>query len=289
MYFFIFLFTIKGTMTVYNNGYASLDEVWGDITGRKKKKKTQQDPICDLYEMKGSSSAYSETDLLNYAYDKTRSQRTAKDNTPKPTKQYVDIEKEQDNYESKQLPNSLFEKQFEIRHPQNFDMDDPREYMVRSCPSKNTRDDEGDDVYDDEVVRRQSPPQTQPQQQQQQQPLQQRKLQTQEYLVTQDESPRASRYTKQEQPIYSDDETDEEDYVEPVQPERRQHKTRQERKKRIYHYDDDIEEEYYSSMFKKPPSTRHVYLDIILYILSGIILIFLLEQFVRIGINMQTI
>jgi hypothetical protein len=232
-------------MTVFNTGYATLDEAWGDISGKKKKKKVNQDPICDLYEMKGNSSSYNETDLINYNYNKNKSQRTYND---KQETKNVNINIDEAN---NNLPKSLFEKQFEISHPQSFEMDNPREYMVKtSCESKsNNRDDEGDYVYEDEK------PKTY--QETKQETKHKPKETYYDYTDTEDEQPRQpKRVIKQERYLYEDDEDD-----------------------------------YYNERINSRRSTKssNMYLDIILYILSGIILIFLLEQFVRIGINMQMI
>lgn len=257
-------------MTVFNTGYATIEEAWGDLT-KKKKKKSNQDPICDLYESKGSTSAYTETDLINYNYDKSRYQRTVKD---KPIKMHVDINKDQDNYESKQLPNSIFEKQFELRHPNSFDMEDPTEYMVRACPAAampttNKRSDKPDRVYDDEVV----------------------KLKQKGILPLPDEEddevfqeyfpkPRDAPSCKPEQEYMpTSDEYEEE-------PAPRAAYRRAGREK-FHDYDDDYEDDYEPYFKKKKKKNSYIYLDVLLYVLSGIILIFLLEQFVKIGIHLQ--
>jgi hypothetical protein len=255
-------------MTVFNTGYATIDEAWGDISGKKKKKKVIQDPVCDLYEMKGNSSSYSETDLVNYNYDKSRYQRTYKD-----TSESKNIDTD-DSYgygssagvnSGTMVPTSLFEKQFEVRH----EMECPTEYMVKQ--TKNKLYDETEDSYTPEPRTRpppQGPRQGPPSGASQAPPVPPPATQTKERFHNNDEY---------EQPRYSKYESR---YMEEKQSE-------------DYGRDND-HDEYYErknskSERKNNSKSNLVYLDIILYILSGIILIFLLEQFVRIGINMQMV
>lgn len=254
-------------MTVFNTGYATIEEAWGDLT-KKKKKKSQQDPICDLYESKGNTSAYSEIDLINYNYDKSKYQRTVRD---KPVKVHVDINKDQDNYESKQLPNSIFEKQFELRHPNSFEMEDPTQFMVSACPATTAlhkRSDKPDRVYDDEVVKLKQkgliPP---PSDEEEDEEV------FQEYFPKPRDAPSCDS-PSQEYKYYSADEAD--------PPYRRA--GREKYNDYDDDYDDDDEDMYFR---KKKKKSSYVYLDVLLYVLSGIILIFLLEQFVKIGIHMQ--
>ena len=215
-------------------GYATLSEAWGDDLSSKKKKKKMpaQDPICDLYEMKGSSSAYTEADLVNYAYDKNKSQRTYND-----TQQTKKLTLEDETFDINQsLPKSLFEKQFEVRHPQEFEMEDPQDYMVRSCPA----------------TKRQ---------------------------------PVAQEYEAPPQPPTPPQHPKRRDYFEDEEPPRRV------RQERVYDESDlESESEYdYVRPSQRKKKNKYLYLDLILYVLSGIILIFLMEQFIRIGINMQQI
>jgi hypothetical protein len=261
-------------MTVFNVGYSDIQEAFGDMSGRKKKKKTPaQDPVCDLYEMKGNSSAYGETDLINYTYDKSRNQRTvnAEPVTKKATVNSID-----EVFETKDLPKSLFEKQFEIKHPNDFEVEDPKEYMVRTCTPSKTNDDK-DDVYDDEVVRHKQLRGVA------QESEYQEYIHPGVYDETPVHSPRVSHERRREK-FYYDSEVEDE---EPVRPQRKQ----KPRQRRVYQEEDtDMESEYeYRSRPQRRYQQKHVYLDIILYVISGIILIFLLEQFVRIGINMQSI
>lgn len=249
-------------MTVFNTGYASIEEAWGDLT-KKKKKKSNQDPICDLYESKGNTSAYTETDLINYNYDKSRYQRTVKD---KPIKMHVDVNKDQDNYESKQLPNSIFEKQFELRHPNSFDMEDPTEFMVSSCPAATSafkRSDKPDRVYDDEVVRlKQKGVMPPPEEEEEDDEV------FQEYFPKPRDAP-SCKFPEEEEPT------------------RNNTSYRRAGREKFHDYDDDYEDDEDMYFRKKKKKTSYIYLDVLLYVLSGIILIFLLEQFVKIGIHLQ--
>ena len=233
--------------------YSSLTEAFGDdFTGKKKKKVKQpiEDPICSLYESPNSTS-YTETDLVNYSYDKSRNQRTYSD---KPTQQTVSIGPTQNTYESTNLPNSLFASQFDIKHPNDFEMDNPRDYMVKSCRVN----DETESYPNEEIIEK--PRRT-----------------------VSDESRRASCRNEEEAPVVRTRETYYSDESE-TEPEYIPRKVKQERRK-IYYDESDVEDEYVPRPKKKKGSL--VYLDIILYILSGIILIFLLESFVKLGINMQ--
>lgn len=266
-------------MTVFNTGYATIDEAWGDISGKKKKKKVTQDPVCDLYEMKGNSSSYSETDLVNYNYDKSRYQRTYKDT---PESKTIDTD---DSYgygssagvnSGTMVPTSLFEKQFEVRHPQSFEMECPTDYMVKQ--TKNKLYDETDDNYAPEP-RSRAPPQGPHQgppngasqapphvSQSQSGPPPSTQAKERFYNYHEDDRPYYSKYENRY--MEEKDEKDEED-------------------------ENDNDEYYERKNSKNDRKSKNnpslVYLDIILYILSGIILIFLLEQFVRIGINMQMV
>lgn len=256
-------------MTVMNTGYATIEEAWGDMSGRRKKKKASQDPICDLYETKGSSSAYTETDLVNYAYDKSKTQRTYND---RPETKKAVVREESEHYETKALPNSLFEKQFDIRHPGNFETDDPKDYMIRACPSSRGREDEGDKIYDDEAIKNRR-----------------RASHAEDESAPARVSEERTRAPAPKETYYAS-ETDDE-YEAPQK--RRYERERVRERERVFQEDEqsDVEHEYkdYAKKYAEKRKPKFVYLDIVLYVLSGIILIFLLEQFVRIGINMQMV
>lgn len=207
--------------------YASIEEAYGgDLQGKIKKKKNKtQDPICELYEQKMSTSPYSQLDLVNGAnaeYEKVRYQRNSR---PLPNSDEVERENpiknvninRNDKYYDvseqeapiPQQPLSLFEKQFEIKNPNLFD---------DSCK-------------------------------------------------TEDES----------------NESDLEAYVYKRQPIRNNVVPKAAPQK---HKGNQYYEEYFEDIANKKQS-KMVYLDILLYIISGIILIFVMENILNIGINMQ--
>lgn len=241
--------------------YATIDEAWGDLSGTLKKKKNKtKDPICELYEQKVNSSAYSQLDLVNNAnaeYEKSRYQRTMRplpnseetEREPRtkkvdinPYKKYYDISST-DTSDSKGS-DSIFEKQFEIKHPKLFDSD-YEQVDQEECKKKK--------YYDIIEDRQDRDP----------------------YYasVTAEEHARPRRHY--------DDEDDLEEYVykrqgpkpSPSRP-----------KKGQAYFEEYLDDVGYGYKDKKP---KLMYVDIMLYLISGIILIFLLEQFVQIGINMQ--
>ena len=128
-------------MTVFNTGYCTIDEAWGDLTSKTKKdparrRKPPTDPICELYEAKANSS-YNETDLVRFAndyydkMDKSKYQRNMRtqsmafeEEEREPTPKHVVIKKDQARYDAtdSKTPNrALFEKQFEIKLPPIYD------------------------------------------------------------------------------------------------------------------------------------------------------------------------
>lgn len=310
-------------MTVINTSYCSIEEAWGDMTTpppskrkdvqQKKKRMQPQDPICELYENKVKNQSYgSETDLVRFANeysDKSRFQRSMR---PLPnTSGYVKDEIEynpkavaivpdrskydvSDQNKGPKQPNvSLFEKQFEMKLPPLYDGGDCPSFITQEethediqylLPRKhNTTSEEGffnpnfdeypnfktnvyqeDDDVEDEFSQYVNEESTQVQQQVRPQyrtrpPSQQTPQTFQE--STNQPRPRSSNKT-----------------IEPWEESKRQH---------VFKEIDDEDYDFPTMYKKKSQSPELKYLDLILYIISGIILIFLLEQFVRIGINMQ--
>jgi hypothetical protein len=206
--------------------YALIEEAWGDISGRKKKKSKTQDPICELYSYKNRQIAdntlnyNSELDLVNNSnasFAKNKYQRnmgplTDGEDVRESTIKNVMIDQDKKYYDvSDKMPQSLFEKQFEIPFVKQED----------SCN------------YYDEID------------------------------------------NQQDQLNTMTDDEDIEEYVYKRQP-----RQPQQRRKPNY-YEEYLDEFGYQN--RKP---KLLYLDILLYIISGIILIFLLEQFVQIGKTM---
>lgn len=271
-------------MTVINTNYCTIDEAWGDLTGSKSKKdpprrkKPPHDPICELYEAKANTS-FNETDLVRFAneyYDKfdkakyqrnMRTQSMAFENVERePTPKSLVIKNNQSNYEAtspKKSPNkTLFEKQFEIKLPPLYD---GGECPVINNDTTNRVNEEWNSYQPMGTI--------------------------QEFHTTHD------KYVSSETKLddeYSDDDVDEEMMDIPYQKRKptRGERPRCRQESRAYAeterrgYFDDYEESLPLHAMKKQYNNIHM-LDLILYVVSGIILIFLMEQFVRIGINLQ--
>lgn len=280
-------------MTVINTNYCSIDEAWGDLTAKSKKDSNKKkkivppnDPICDLYEAKSNSTSYNETDLVRFAneyydkYDKSKYQRNMKtqsmaseeierEESPKS----LVINKDQSRYqvtsENKRNPsNALFEKQFEMNLPPLYDGSD--------CPlignSKKMNDYHNNEINEEQYMKPKYSPQ--------------------EHVST--------IYSEHSPPaIYSEHyDSDEEDHIVESeykmrsQQEQRRFKNKnnvsysEEEKTKNNRYFDDYDDSNSYHVMKKKYNHIQIF-DLILYVISGIILIFLLEQFVRIGINMQ--
>ena len=63
---------------VHNPGYSSIEDAWGTLNPmlHKKKKKKSKDVLCDLYELGHTNGNYDELDMIRAAnYDKSRFQR----------------------------------------------------------------------------------------------------------------------------------------------------------------------------------------------------------------------
>lgn len=270
-------------MTVINTNYCTIDEAWGggDMANKKeKRKKTNVDPICDLYNNKKmQQNNYTDTDLARFAneyYDKNRYQRntsppkdTYEEIVREKTPKRVTIKPEQTYYKSQPNTNnsSLFEKQFEIKLPPLYDSIDGEcpeisKTIMNELPTDNVTNDEitrfvtraeednnGNDFNEDELI-------------------QQYKRTVQEAHIPEPEHEKIV-FQRNVRNILTDDE--DERIV--------QEKPRKTINPYFMHELDLIKET--TSTFQ--------FFDIILYIISGIILIFLLEQFVKIGINMQRV
>lgn len=212
--------------------YATIEEAWGDLSGRRKKKSKTQDPICDLYEQKVNTSAYSQLDLVNNSndqFEKSKYQRNMDEDRESIVKNVIINEQKQYYDISDQESKSLFEKQFDIKHPDLFSEE-------CEAPQKPARP-----VYKP----RQSAPHP-----------------TRTYPVVYPEN-----YNRNARENYDDGDSDDvEEYIYKRQP----------------YYEQYLDDYGYT----KKTKSNLVYVDLILYLISGIILIFLLEQFVQIGKNM---
>lgn len=319
-------------MTVFNTGYCTIDEAWGDLTSKpknNKKKKSPQDPICDLYESKTNSSSYTDSDLVKFAneyydkYDKSKYQRNMKTQSMayeevdrEPLEKSLVIKPKQNTYDvstesrapSKNNNSSLFEKQFEMKLPPLYDTGDecpmPSSdndiHKFRGQNIQQVTDEEWNinkpNLYDDDKDRMFTGSSSQ--------------MGT--YAEVGDEHNLINSSSDYKAPIknttymerFSEGEgipqrrTYDEDerirtYGEDVRGQRRsyaedergsQRRTPAEDEKT--HFFDEYDEAYNYQSYKKKNANLQI-LDLILYIISGVILIFLLEQFVKIGINMQ--
>ena len=350
-------------MTVFNTGFCTIDEAWGDLTSKQKnkKKKTPQDPICDLYESKVNSSNYSDTDLVRFAneyydgYDKSKYQRNMKtqsmayenlerEQSPK----NLTIKKNQNNYDITRSPDAetqqprrnnsstLFEKQFEMKLPPLYDgecsgnimpSEEPRipsfrgahpepviqeEFLRQSrTPKANLYDDYWDDEDSERMfmgISSNAPTYSEVNAEQNivkpssmyKPPIQERPVNSnsatfmETFTSGKDLSPPTYSERPPNQPPPRRYSTGEEctnprnrnSYAEDERPNPRNRNSYAEDERQYFM--DDYDDSYggYQTYKKKTASLQ--ILDLILYVISGIILIFLLEQFVKIGINMQS-
>ena len=254
--------------------YSTIEEAWGDLSGRKKKKRTQVDPICELYNQ--------QTELTNLATDIYQKKKTEPNTSfedaftslskPGPTtksipdytnERFLSPADDDENY------NNMISSQYR----------DPRNDQQRSDP----RNDQQRRPPPQQEYKYSQPP---PSQENRKQP------QNEEIIYVEKDSYTYREREREEPPVYRERESirdtreirDQKEII--YYP---QSQPQQECKQDInnyYYSKQDPEYDYY----KRPSpiiNTTNSTLDLILYIISGIILIFLLDQFVRIGINMK--
>lgn len=226
--------------------YSAIDEVWPDFNKKPVKKKKIGDPICNLYENNDDQLAkYASNNFNKAKFQRNESNLLSQQRVSKPKNLYV--EPEQNKYDiTSGAPyiESEFEKQF----------------ALSDVPSTNKH------TYDDDDV----------------------KMIINEHMAKTDtdliDNNLGKNYTHDENTYekntdYIFDESSENKYhqIKPLYtiPEEQNNKN-----KYYKNFDDYIDEKTKISAIK---SNKFAILDIILYIVSGIILIFLLEQFVRIG------
>jgi len=353
-------------MTVSNTAYCSIDEAWGDLSNkpRNKKKKSPQDPMCDLYDAKINSN-YSDTDLVRFAneyydsFDKSKYQRNMKTQSMayetlerEPSPKNLTIKKNQNVYDitnseqpqNRKKPNNsaLFEKQFEMKLPPLYDNGDecimpseesrtpsfrgahPQpisrdEYVkpIRDTQRRIVNDEEwrmsknrdlkpNSNLYDsdyegcmwDEEENRNfmgmaanMPTYSEVNGEQNLiRPSSVYKAPMQENNTFMEAFTSGKElYSESPDPVYTETRPRPSRRYSSPEEEHNQH-TRHERynsQEDRPHFFDDYDDAYGFKSYKKKTSNLQI-LDLILYIISGIILIFLLEQFVKIGINMQS-
>lgn len=261
-------------MTVINTAYCSIDEAWGDLVtkdnkeSKRRRKKPPTDPICDLYESK-ISQPYNDVDLVRYVndayekHDKSRYQRSMRpvqlsyeeeERQPQPTPTIVQENIRKYNSARPDLSNSsnaaLFEKQFEIKLPPLYDGGD--------CPISQ------ENIFESNVENTtyQEDDKTHHQWNNEEDDFdvyQQYQIPKTKQVRRRPRKESFQNTNRQEQFIFPDD----------------------------YNSFDNDDDTYKYNNIKNKYSNIEV-LDIILYVISGIILIFLMDQFVKIGISLQT-
>lgn len=343
-------------MTVMNTSYSTLEEAWGgDIAGRptrkndqnNKKKKPINDPICDLYNSKVSSSSYNETDLVRFAneyydkFEKSKYQRNVKtlplsyeEVEREPSSKNLTISKGESRYDlsnKRQEEYPLFQKQFEMKLPPLYDggecpqiiQEDARpqryadtkpvsgyayaEWEERpTCKPRNRVKAESnesniirsEDVYSEGNTDRYKTEQegidvdyydsiTQERCNPSDEIYQEEHRNSDSYIGSKTDSYNGGRtyydktcddstYRDRDEKPYKYMGRFREDYDDNIIDDERRNKF----------FDDFNDPNNFQSLSKKKFSDLQ-FLDLILYVISGIILIFLLEQFVRIGINIS--
>jgi hypothetical protein len=251
---------------VYNNNYCSIEDAWGNLTDpvpskdRKKKKKVR-DPICDLYEM-STSGNYNELDIIKASndfekYNKSKYQRDRQ--AGRERKKYVTIDANMfDNeptplYEQKVSDDMDLEKQFNnAMYSAQCSKSNIKMPDLESHFNPITRpslDEEADDESEADFQEFKS--------------ILDKKMKTESTAMT------VPRHLPQTEDFSDDEDT--------PPPHRRQPKQVVEEQ----FVDDDV-------FIRKSQKNTMPFMDLMLYIVSGVILIFVMEQFVKIGIVLQS-
>jgi hypothetical protein len=244
---------------VYNNNYCSIEDAWGNLVPKKKKKRSK-DPICELYDM-STSSNYDELEMLQAAnsiefdrYNKAKYQKDRQASREKP--KYVQIDATEDReyvplYKQKSSEDSELDQQFasSMQGAQcsktNIKMPDFESHFNPLTE----QDDETRETFDAES-----------------------EVDYKEFKHILDKNKPTPADVQEP---YSDNEDDDEP------PQRRPM-----RKIR----DVDVNESFMDSIYNGKTTGKAssmAFLDLLLYIVSGMILIFVMEQFVKIGVMLQ--
>ncbi len=303
-------------MTVMNTSYSTLEEAWGgDIAGRptrkndqNRKKKPPTDPICDLYASKVSSSSYNETDLVKFAneyfdkFEKSKYQRNMKTQPlsyeeveREPSPKNLTISKGESRYDltKKKQPEEypLFQKQFEMKLPPLYDggecPDIPQEEQASIYSESNAVPGYVYAEWEDKPVcrpRRRIGQEYHTGQEDTRQEYHQEI--NQEFDETLPEEYRRRLRIESELPYCEDEDYSGKVYDEGYNTQGKYYN----RSDKNYKYNGPkVREDYddFDDFYPKKRFSNMQVFDLMLYVISGIILIFLLEQFVRIGINLS--
>lgn len=252
---------------VYSNNYCSIEDAWGNLTGKveKKKKKRMKDPICELYDM-SSNGAYDDLDLVqaaNMGYDRYNKSKYQKDRQAgREREKFVHIDatdarnhvplyeqgtKNDDIDLDKQFYSSMAEAQCSRS---NIKLPDLESHFDPITSNQEEEEDEEDDDYKEfqKILKK--------------------------------------KHHDDDGETEADDDSNEHprNLLAPAPgpaPMRMRNRHLRDR-------DFDINENFLDSLPVRNSSSSHSpYLDLMLYIVSGIILIFVMEQFVKIGVMLQ--
>jgi hypothetical protein len=253
-------------MTVFNTGYSTIDEAWGESylspsLQQKRKKKNrdsppkQSDPICDLYAM--GNTHYADDDIISYA-----NQYYEQHDTHNKVHYQKPMMRDRENRENR--------KSFQIRDESVYAYGAPYDYDMSGNPGQVDRGVQGtqgsqsnqSSQSNQERESRRMPYQQDDQNDQSDQPMEERKRNMPVYTYEMDEpTPELSMREPQYAPV--------------VQSRRNKRYDSQE------YYMGSEDPDYYRR------NSGFNMMDISLYIISGIILIFMMEQFVKIGLLLQ--
>lgn len=241
---------------VYSNNYCSIEDAWGNLTGPlskdKKKKKKVRDPICELYDMSANAS-YDELEVVNAAnsieFDKYNKSKYQRDRQAAREKpKYLQIDAS--SYDD-HVP--LYEQK--VTDDMDLDKQFASSATNAQCSKSKIRMPDFESHFN---------------------PLTAEPNDDDEESVA-DFKEFKHILNKKKQEDFSEGE-EEEEAAPPKGAE----------KKRMVS-ESFTDDDYYGVPMRNSnaPQSNMAYLDLILYIVSGMILIFVMEQFVKIGLMLQ--
>jgi hypothetical protein len=238
---------------VHNPGYSSIEDAWGTLNPMlqpKKKKKKTKDVVCDLYELGQRNGNYDELDMVRAAnYDKSRFQRDRA--ASRESAKHVNI----DTSDMRPLQNDLAPIYDKGSLLENDFMSTAYESQ---CSSRTTPLPEFKSHFSNEYDSFFRPLTTSPEEDADEQPADPEYQEFKDILNKRFPAPSPA----------------------PREPEIVSAGGYEKPGNKMY-----FEEEFYEPLSK--PSAASGFLDVILYIISGVILIFMMEQFVKIGKMLQ--